>query len=65
MKKSGYTKDIMGYGSNPPKKKMGPKKNASGLQMKGGKVASGSRVTKGAGAFGKAKGIGAPRKRSY
>jgi hypothetical protein len=33
--------------------------------MKGNKLASGQRVTKGAGSFGKSKGVGAPRKKSY
>ena len=64
--KSGYGKDIIGYGDGGKKKgKTLSKTNASGLQMKGGKLASGSRVTRGAGSFGKAKGVGAPRKRSY
>jgi hypothetical protein len=52
--------------SYPPKnKKTVSKTNMSGLQMKGNKLASGQKMTKGAGSFGKAKGIGAKRKKSY
>jgi hypothetical protein len=69
MKKSSYTKDVMGYGDPAPKKKSGGKvlmkTNSQGMNMKGNKPATGSRMTKGSGPFGKAKGIGAPRKRSY
>jgi hypothetical protein len=51
MKKSGYTKDVIGYNDGGKKKST--------------KVASGQKVTRGAGPFGKAKGVGAPRKKSY